>query len=331
MKLYNLSLKLYLYMPSLDSYYTRLIAYGFVVCFSLLTSNVQASANALLSYYEDIEEDLDENSYDIPIYLESNGEDNSMLGDVYAIIQHPFATVRDALTTPGNWCEIVPLHLNIKACTYQQLDQHCRLTFYTGRKFYEDPREVYRLDYTYKTTSQQADYFKITLGAEEGPLDTRDYQIIVEAIPLNGSSTFIHFSYSYDYGIWSNIAMTGYFATLGRNKVGFTVLHEDGKGNPVYIDGIRGVIERNAIRYFFAIQTFMDASSLKNVDAFETRISNWFDMTEKYHHQLYEMDKKDYLNYKRMERKDQLALQNDITTNFATDKANNCINTTNPH
>ena len=42
------------------------------------------------------------------------------------------------------------------------------------------------------------------------------------------------------------------------------------------------------------------------------RINSWFDFTEKHHSQLYEMDKKDYIKYKNMERKDQSRLQKAI-------------------
>lgn len=48
---------------------------------------------------------------------------------------------------------------------------------------------------------------------------------------------------------------------------------------------------------------------------FNKRISLWFDLTEKYHKQLYEMDKKDYLKYKNMELKDQARLQKAIYKN----------------
>ena len=53
---------------------------------------------------------------------------------------------------------------------------------------------------------------------------------------------------------------------------------------------------------------------------FETRISDWFDLTEQYHQQLYELDKPDYLKYKRMERKDQLRLQKEIDDNVKATK-----------
>jgi hypothetical protein len=168
------------------------------------------------------------------------------------------------------------------------------------------------LDYRYRLETKQKDYFNIALTAEDGPLDTGNYIITAEAVPLGESSTFIHFSYSYDHGFITSLAMSGYFATLGSGKIGFTVVDRDENGEPIYVDGIRGVIERNTIRYYFVIQSFLDTLKTPEQDHFEARINNWFDLTERYHAQLYEMDKKDYLAYKRKERLDQVRLQQDI-------------------
>ncbi|WP_126453612.1 hypothetical protein [Sulfuriflexus mobilis] len=274
-----------------------------------MSTFAQAGADKLLKKYEQIETTLQDNVFGLPVHVESNGDNGTMRGDVFGIIPHAFSTVRDALGTPANWCEMVPRHLNVKACTYRHLDGECRLTLYSGRKFYEKADDVYLLDYRYQLGAKQKDYFYITLNAEEGPLDTGNYLITAEAIPLGESSTFIHFSYSYDHGFITGLAMTGYFATLASDKIGFTVVDKHDDGEPVYVDGVRGVIERNAIRYYFVIQSFLDTLSTPERGRFEARLNNWFDLTERYHAQLYEMDKKDYLKYKRNERQDQIRMQ----------------------
>lgn len=289
----------------------------FFICSVLLTSHARTdttsdTANDLLEVYEEIEDDLLENNYDIPVYLESTIIKNTMRGEVFGILYHSFETVSDALKSLANWCEIMPQHLNIKACTYQHENNKCKLTFYSGRKFYQKADEVYHLQYHFNVTSLTPDYFNAFLTAKDGPLDTEDYNITVETIPLTESSTFIHFSYEYKYGFWTHIGMSTYLATLGSNKVGFTIKELDNDNNPVYIKGIRGIIERNAIRYYFAIQAYLNSLATPIDTRFETRIRDWFDMTEKYHKQLYEMDKNDYLKYKRMERQDQIRLQNTV-------------------
>lgn len=284
----------------------------------LLSTFVQADAGSLRAKYEQIETDLRDSVYGIPVYLQSNGDNGTMHGDVFGVIPHSFSTVRDALATPANWCEMVPRHLNVKACTYRYIEGECHLNIYTGRKFYERADDVNLLDYRYQVDTKQKGYLHTTLTAEDGPLDTVNYTITAEAVPLGESSTFIHFSFSYDHGFITDLAMTGYFTTLGRGKIGFTVVGKNYDGKPVYVDGIRGVIERNTIRYYFAIQSFLDTLKIPDEDRFEARINNWFDLTERYHAQLYEMDKKDYLSYKRKERLDQIRLQqavNKVATN----------------
>lgn len=269
-------------------------------------------ATVLKDKYDEIENGLLENVYGLPVYIESQVGDNLMRGDVYGIFYHPHKKVAQSLAILENWCEIMPQHLNIKACTYERIDKQCKLTFYSGRKFYEKADEVYQLNYHFQIKALSETYFNATLDAVKGPIGTRDYLISVEAIPLSEDSTIFHLGYEYKYGFLASIGMSTYLSTLGRNKIGFTIKERDKNNQPVYIDGVRGVIERNAIRYYFAILSFLNTEEVKSSQRFAARISQWFDLTEGYHLQLYEMDKTDYLDYKRRERVDQLRLQNVI-------------------
>lgn len=289
------------------------------VCLMLITTHVTvAGSDNLKETYEELEGSLLENIYDTPIHIKSEDIGNMVRGDVYGIIYHPYKIVSESLSSQKDWCDIMPQHLNIKACTFQHVNNQCRLTFYSGRKFYEKADNVYHLDYQFKVTALNENYFNLTLTSEKGPLDTADYIISIEAIPLTNSSTFIHLSYEYKYGIWTSIAMSTYFTTFGRKKVGFTINAEDEDKNPIYIKGIRGVIERNSMRYYFAIQSYLDTKNNPVKTRFIKRISNWYNLTEKHHRQLYEMKKEDYLKYKNMERLDQIRLQKDMNKNKKT-------------
>ena len=252
---------------------------------------------------------LENNIYGVPVLIESSTEARFQRGDVYGIIRHPFNDVKTAFGHAQNWCDIAPLHLNIKACTYQQLNGDYQLTFYSGRKYFEEPEDTYQLVYRYHVDNTQEHYIKTTLSADQGPLGTSDYKIIAEAIPLDTDRTFIYFSYSYNQSFWTRMAMETYLATIGRNKVGFTIVDTDIRGKPVYIDGIRGVIERNAIRYYFAIQAYLDTKDSAIDTILLARLNRWFELTEQHHQQLYEMEKKDYLGYKNKERVEQTRLQ----------------------
>jgi hypothetical protein len=88
----------------------------------------------------------------------------------------------------------------------------------------------------------------------------------------------------------------------------------DKNGEPVYIGGARGAIERNAVRYYFAIQSFMNTLHYPEESRFSMRISEWYDLTNRYRQQLFELDKKDYLTLKATEHENQVILQRGIGT-----------------
>ena len=73
-------------------------------------------------------------------------------------------------------------------------------------------------------------------------------------MPLTDNTTFIHFKYTYHYGFLARVAISGYLATLGRKKVGFSVDSYDENNEPVYVKGMQGIVERNSMRYFIAIR-----------------------------------------------------------------------------
>ena len=283
------------------------------------------SVAELKEKYEEIEEQLIENTYDIPVYMESNNDENLMSGKVYGIIYHPFNKVSHALSSVTNACEIMPQHLNIKACTYEYKNNKCRLTFYSGRKFYQKADDVQRLNYIFNVTELNDKYFTVTLNTNEEPFDSENSSIAVAAIPLTDSSTFFYLTYKYQYGFFMHLAMSTYLSTFGRNKIGFSIIDTDENNNPIYSGGIRGVIERNVMRYYFAIKSYLDTQSVEKDKRFESRINYWFDLTEKHHKQLYEMDKADYLKFKRREYQDQLRLQEVVNESIKIDKKNKSI------
>jgi hypothetical protein len=55
-------------------------------------------------------------------------------------------------------------------------------------------------------------------------LSTKNYNIALEFIPLEGERTFLHVRYSYGYGVLAGLAMRIYLATSGQSKVGFTTV-----------------------------------------------------------------------------------------------------------
>ena len=70
---------------------------------------------------------------------------------------------------------------------------------------------------------------------------------------------------------------------------------------PDYIGGVRGVVERNTMRYYLAIDAYLGALSTAPLKQFEKRLQAWFASNEKYPRQLHEVDRATYLDMKRRE------------------------------
>ncbi|MBC7963220.1 MAG: hypothetical protein H7Y05_09780, partial [Steroidobacteraceae bacterium] len=287
------------------------IIFLFMVAVAVLFSAGSASAAeaSLLETYHRNKAKLEKNSFGLPLFLESSELNNRVHVDVYGIFNYPFDTVVNVLKVPANWCDIVSLHPNIKACTYSEVPGAVLLTFYVGRKIYQPPEDTRQVLYRYQKVDQRQDYLDIILSADTGPFGTKNHRMRFEALPLNGGKTFVHVSYEYSDSAALRLAAKAYFATLGRQKVGFTVTGTDKSGKPVHIGGPRGSIERNAVRYYFAIQTILDTLRYPEESRFSMRINNWYELTNRFRKQLFELEEKDYMTFKTTERKNQLALQ----------------------
>jgi hypothetical protein len=255
------------------------------------------SATALHAQYAALESQLDHNAFGRPLHLDSREANDRLEGDVHAVLDHPFAQVERALAGGTRWCDILLLHLNVKAC--RAAGGESTLRVYIGRKFDQPPSAAHRIDFTYRVLAEAPGYFQVSLGADRGPFGTHDYRIVAEAIPL-GERTFLHLSYAYAYGVRAKVAMQAYLATVGARKVGFT-REREADGAPVLVGGLRGALERNVMRYYLAIEAYLDAQSSPPGERLEDRLRDWFQSTERYALQLHELDEDAYLEMKRRE------------------------------
>jgi hypothetical protein len=281
----------------------------FSVCSASAAEKPRRGEDILLDSYHRIEARIEKSAFGFPLFLESSERDDTVHVDVYGIFDYPFSSVVKVLEVPSNWCDIVSLHPNVKACTYRELNDVWLLTFYIGRKFYQPPEKTHQVIYHYRNVAQQQGYVDIVLSADKGPFGTKNHKMLFEAMPLDRGRTFVHVSYAHRAGALLRLAEKGYFATLGRGKVGFTVTGTDENGKPVYIGGRRGALERNAVRYYFAIESFMNTLRYPEEKRFSMRISEWYDLTSRYRKQLFELDKKDYLTFKTREHENEMLLQ----------------------
>ena len=141
-----------------------------------------SGGKALLAKYPTISAKLQKNQFAAPIYLESTEVEGSLKVDMYGVVPHSFNTVKDALQSPVNWCDITSMHINIKACTARKTADQGLVTIYSGRKYYQPPADAYQLKLKFRIAAQQPDYLDIALAANEGPLRTKDHRIRLEAV-----------------------------------------------------------------------------------------------------------------------------------------------------
>jgi len=259
------------------------------------------AAASLRAKYDGLQNRLDHNRFHQPLYLDSSENADGVTGDIYARIAYPFATVRDALKRPGDWCDILILHINTKYCRPASGSRGVVLDVSIGKKHDQVLKDAYRVDFAYRVGAQTTNYLQVGLNAEQGPFDTRDYRIVLEAVPLEAGDTFVHFSYSFAYGLAGRLALQVYLGTIGRDKVGFGVAGTGSDGKPVYIGGIRGLVERNTMRYYLAIDAFLGAASAAPQDRLDRRLRDWFAASERYPRQLHELEQEEYLGMKRRE------------------------------
>lgn len=268
----------------------------------------RTGAEMLLESYHRNSAGLEANGFGLPLVVESREQDEKVHVDVYGIVQYPFGNLVNALRHPSHWCDIVFLHPNIKACTFGER----QLTLYPGRKEYQEPEDTHPVIYSYRVAARQQGYLDILLSAESGPFGTRDHRMRFEALPLDNTWTYLHVSYTYSDSVALRLASKIYFATIARSKVGFTVTGTDRNGNPVYIGGPRGALERSAVRYYCAIQAFMNTLRYPEASRFDIRASEWHDLTSRFSRQLLDLPKTEYLSIKSREHKNQLKLQQQV-------------------
>ena len=249
------------------------------------------SASALRADYASTRAAIEHSAFGRPLTLESTGTSDALTGDIRAVMSYPFASVRDALNDVETWCEIMILHPNIESCE----PRHPRgvdaaIDVDVGRAHLP-------VSFSYRVITTSGDYLHVQLAAPEGPMGTTDYRIVLEAAPLDAMRTLLHFSFSHGYGVRARLAMKAYLATFGRGKIGFTVVGHDAQGRPRYVDDFRGALERNAMRYYLAIEAYLGSLSAPPGEQRARRLAAWFAQTQRYDAQLHEDD--EYLARKR--------------------------------
>ncbi len=257
-------------------------------------------ATSLRARHAALQEQLARSPLQRPMVIESSQTAGDLKGEVFSVVDWPHALVQTALQGTDHWCDLLMVHLLVKDCRAGTA-QPPTIDLAVARTWDQSLDAAHRIAFHYKTVAATPDYLNVQLSAESGPMGTKHYRLMLEAVPLDAKRTFVHMSYAYGYGFAARMAMEGYLATLGRNKVGFTITGQAHDGKPVHMGNVRGVVERNTMRYYLAVEAYLGALGLPPAEQSERRMRDWYASIERYPVQLHELERNQYLEMKRKE------------------------------
>ncbi|EPC01536.1 hypothetical protein L861_16830 [Litchfieldella anticariensis FP35 = DSM 16096] len=258
-------------------------------------------------------EEIAGSPFDEPLQVASEERRYSVSGSVYARIPHSLETLTQELRSASAWCDIMFLHLNVEACLHDERKDSdvSGLQIHVGRQDYQPLSEAERLDLNLRVVSMYDQYLAIVVEGDEGPYSTRAFRLQLQAMPYSEHESLVHLRYSLVFGWPARVAMSAYFAFGGRDRVGFTIEGYGADGEPRYVGGTRGMIERNVMRFYLALAVHLDTRAVPEAERLDERLRRWFAATERYPRQLHELDEQRYLEQKRREYERQEALRNE--------------------
>jgi len=282
------------------AYRLRVTALGLALLFGSARALPQ-SAVSLLERHAQLREELANNQFQRPLVVQSSDQASELKGEIFAQLEQPFAAIAPRLQTMAQWCDVLILHLNVKGCRLSGVDSKATVRLDVGSKSEQQLDEAYPFNFLYRVKSSKPDFLQVQLTAVDGPLGTSDYDIALQLVALDEQRSFMHLSYSYSFGLVAQAAMQGYLATIGHDKVGFSVMGNTSNGQPIYQQGMRGVVERNTMRYYLALEAYLGASSGTAAEQQEQRLNDWHSAVERYPLQLHELERDEYLAMKHAE------------------------------
>jgi hypothetical protein len=275
----------------------RATAIGLVATVLILAmATADADPRTLHALHAASVEQLRNSPFGRPLWIASTEADGRPEGEIRAVVDHPFTDV-EALADPAHWCELLTLLPNIRRCRAAADDRQLTLCF--ARRFDEPPGETRPVRFDLRTQAARGTHLDVVLQAAKGPLGTSDYRVELGAVPVDNDRVFLRVRYGYAYGLSARLATNSYLATRGRDKVGFTVVGSDKAGAPEYIGGLRGAVERNAMRLYLAVDAYLAALDEPVAQRRDRSLRTWLDAIARHPQQLAEDDRTAYLEAKR--------------------------------
>jgi hypothetical protein len=124
------------------------------------------SAASLVARYAELKGELSNNAFRRPIHLESAEGKDRVSGEIYALLNAPFATTGGILEKPAHWCDILLLHLNNKYCKPESAARVTALHVAVGTKNEQPLSDAFHVDFAYRVAARTADYLQVRLEAD---------------------------------------------------------------------------------------------------------------------------------------------------------------------
>ena len=250
--------------------------------YALAPSSLDGSPDALRAAWATLSDARTGIAFKEPLHLESAQDKGELTGALYGIVERPFGQLERELAARAGWCAVLILDPNVHRC--QPTGEAARAA-QIEVAFGETDMPV---AFSFRPGARSDDYLQVRMTADSGPFGIRDFVIALEATPLAANRTLVHLTFSQRFGIASRIAARAYFNTVGRGKVGFTVIDRDAAGRPIHVGDLRGGLERNLIRYYYAILAYFDSLSVPRDAQPDRRVRTWLAYTQRYPLQLRE-------------------------------------------
>jgi len=175
------------------------------------------------------------------------------------------------------------------------------LGVYIGKKTPEPLANAVRIDFVFHHLRKSVNELQVEMNAQRGPWGTSGYRIVLEAVALPQSQTFLHLTYAYRVNLAGKLAFNAYLGSVGKDKVGFSMREASEGGTAELVGGVRGLVERNTMRYYLAIDAYLRSLPLAPGLQVESRLQTWYQQSEHYSRQLHDVDRAAYLEMKRAE------------------------------
>ena len=178
-------------------------------------------------------------------------------GDAYAVVAQPYSAVAQVLQGTGRLCDILILHVDIKNCRARRVGSENTLSVVIGSQVEQSPEGRPPTRFHHRVLSAIRIISQWCSMRRRGRWARRITASCSKPSRATRRAAFLHLSYSYAQRRGGADRDTGIPRHAGRDKVGFSIVGRKPDGAPVYIGNERGMIERNTMRYYLAIEAYL--------------------------------------------------------------------------